>query len=144
IQQRMKREFKVDANVGRPRVSYRETVSSVGTGEGKIVRKLGDKGQYGHVVLKVEPCKTKERVEVLSLLKPGDIPREFVPTVIASAKSSAESGLSGYPIIDIRITLVGGSTHPTDSAEVAYAAATSEAFSRAAEAAGLVLLEPIM
>ena len=145
IKQRMLREFKIDANVGKPRVSYRETVTGTGVGESKIVRKIGEKTQYGHVILRVSPFPSKDRIVVTNDAAPGDIPREFVATVIASAKSAAESGhLLGYPMLNIRVSIIGGSTHPTDSSEVAYAGAASDAFGKAVEAAGVVLLEPIM
>ncbi|MEX0622191.1 MAG: elongation factor G [Candidatus Woykebacteria bacterium] len=142
---RMKREFKVEANVGRPQVAYKETIRKTAQGEGKYIRQTGGRGQYGHCFVRVEPKGRGEGNEFISEIFGGAIPREFIPAVEKGVKEAEGSGiLAGYPIIDIKTALYDGSFHEVDSSEVAFKIAGSLAFKEAVKRADLVLLEPIM
>ncbi len=145
IKHRMLREYKVDANVGSPRVAYRQTVAGRARGEDKFVQQAGGRGQYGHVILEIEPLKADEPITFVNEIKEGDIPKQYIPVIEQSIRESAESGsVSGFPLIDVSVRLVGGSYHPVDSTEPAFSRAASVALDRAVEAAGVVTLEPIM
>jgi elongation factor G len=143
---RMRREFKVDANVGKPQVAFRETITkAVREVEGKFVRQSGGKGQYGHVVLNVEPAEAGQGFLFEDKIVGGSIPREFIKPVEAGIKEALESGvLAGYPMVDIKVSLVDGSYHDVDSSEMAFKIAGSIGFKEAARKAGPILLEPIM
>jgi elongation factor G len=146
IVDRMKREFKVEANVGRPQVAYRETVSRrVEDVEGKFIRQSGGKGQYGHVVINLEPGAQGTGFIFEDKIVGGVIPREFIKPVEAGIKEALESGvLAGYPVVDVKVELVFGSYHDVDSSEMAFKIAGSMAFKEAARSARPILLEPIM
>jgi elongation factor G len=141
---RMKREFKVEANVGRPQVSYRETVrGSVSKIEGKFVRQTGGSGQFGIVYIDLEPA-PGEGFDFVNKIKGGSIPSEFIPAVEKGVEEAMESGVkAGYPMVDIRVRLVDGKYHDVDSSEIAFKVAGSLAFQEAAKRAKPVLLEPI-
>jgi len=143
---RMRREFKVDANVGKPQVAFRETITkAVREVEGKFVRQSGGKGQYGHVVLNLEPAEAGQGFLFEDKIVGGSIPREFIKPVEAGIKEALESGiLAGYPMVDIKVSLVDGSYHDVDSSEMAFKIAGSIGFKEAARKAGPILLEPIM
>ena len=143
---RMMREFAVAANVGKPQVAYRETVlNSVEKIEERYIRQTGGKGQYGHVVISLEPTGPGGGYEFVDKITGGVIPREYIPSVNAGIQEAMEGGvLAGYPLVDIRITLTYGSYHDVDSSEMAFRIAGSMAFKKAARAAKPVLLEPIM
>jgi elongation factor G len=145
IVDRLLREFKVEANVGRPQVAYRETIRSKAKAEGKFVRQSGGRGQYGHVVVEVEPAEPGVGYEFINKIVGGVIPREYIPAVDAGIKEALENGvLAGYPMIDIRATLLDGSYHEVDSSEMAFKIAGSMGFKHAAAKSGTVLLEPVM
>ncbi|MDR7556829.1 MAG: elongation factor G [Armatimonadota bacterium] len=145
IVDRLLREFNVGANIGRPQVAYKETIRQRARGEGRYVRQTGGRGQYGHVVIELEPLPAGGGVEVVDRITGGAIPREFLPAVEAGVREAAESGvLAGYPLIDIRVTVVDGSYHEVDSSEMAFKIAGSMALKDAAARARPVLLEPIM
>lgn len=142
---RMLREFKVEANVGAPQVAYRETIRKSVRQEGKFVRQSGGKGQYGHVVIELEPSEAGNGFEFVSKIVGGIIPKEYVPAVEQGMKEACESGiLAGYPVIDLRATLVDGSYHEVDSSEMAFKIAGSIAIKDAVLKASPVLLEPMM
>jgi elongation factor G len=143
---RMLREFKVDANVGKPQVAYRETVrNAVHKVEERYVRQTGGKGQYGHVVIDLEPTGPGGGYEFVDKITGGVIPKEYIPAINAGIKEAMESGvLAGYPTVDLRVTLTYGSYHDVDSSEMAFKIAGSLAFKKAARQAHPVLLEPIM
>jgi elongation factor G len=142
---RMLREFNVSANVGRPRVAYRETITKSVLGEGRFVRQTGGRGQYGHVVLEVEPLAPGEGFAFADETRGGVIPSEFISWVEQGAQESMESGvLAGYPLVDLKATLVDGSYHEVDSSDLAFKVAGSMALRDAARRAGPVLLEPVM
>ena len=146
IVDRLTREFNVDANVGRPQVAYRETVlKAVERVEGRFVRQTGGRGQYGHVVIDLEPAEPGEGYEFLDRIVGGKIPREFIPAVDLGVQEAMESGvLAGYPVVDVRVTLVDGSYHDVDSSELAFKIAGSMAFKSAMPKARPALLEPVM
>ena len=146
IVDRMFREFKVDANVGRPQVAYRETVRGRATKvEGRFIKQTGGRGQYGHCVINLEPAEKGAGFVFEDKITGGSIPREYIGPVEQGIKEAMENGvLAGYPMVDIRVELTDGSFHEVDSSEVAFKIAGSMAFKAAAERAGLVLLEPIM
>ncbi len=146
IVDRMKREFRVEANVGRPQVAYRETIrKKVSKVEGKFIRQSGGKGQYGHVVIDLEPAEKGSGFHFEDAIVGGVIPREFIRPVEAGIKEALETGvLAGYPVVDVKVTLVFGSYHDVDSSEMAFKIAGSMAFKDAARAADPMLLEPIM
>ncbi|MDZ4675571.1 MAG: elongation factor G [Gemmatimonadota bacterium] len=143
---RMRREFKVEANVGRPQVAYRETITRLAKEiEGKFIRQSGGKGQYGHVVINLEPAEQGAGFVFEDKIVGGVIPREFIKPVEAGIREALETGvLAGYPVVDVKVQLVFGSYHDVDSSEMAFKIAGSMAFKEAARAAGPVLLEPIM
>ena len=144
IVDRLTREFKVDARVGRPQVSYRETVTEFARAEGRFVRQSGGRGQYGHVWLEVEPLPAGSDVVFENKIVGGVIPKEFIPAVEKGVREAAASGILGYPMVDILVRLVDGSYHEVDSSERAFQIAGSLAFKEAALKAKPVLLEPIM
>src|SRR3712207_490557 len=141
---RMKREFKVEANVGRPQVSYRETIKGTAQKiEGKFVRQTGGSGQYGVVYIDIEPA-PGEGFEFINKIKGGAIPTEFIPAVEKGVEEALESGVkAGYPLVDVRVTFTDGKYHETDSSEIAFKIAGSLALAEAAKRAKPVLLEPI-
>ncbi|MEA5421376.1 elongation factor G [Spirulina sp. CCNP1310] len=142
---RMLREYKVEANVGQPQVAYRETIRQSAHAEGKFIRQSGGKGQYGHVVINIEPAEAGSGFEFVSKLVGGTIPREYVPAVQQGIKESCETGiLAGYPLIDVKVTLVDGSYHDVDSSEMAFKIAGSIGMREAVHKAKPVLLEPMM
>mgnify|MGYP001065094353 CR=1 FL=1 len=144
IVDRMKREFKVEANVGAPQVSYRETFTQMAEVEGKFVRQSGGRGQYGHVWIKFEPNPTKG-YEFVDSVVGGVVPREYIPVVDKGLQEALETGvLAGYPMIDIKATLFDGSYHDVDSSEIAFKVAASLALRNAKEKCSAILLEPIM
>ena len=145
IVDRMKREFSVAANVGRPRVAYRETIRKTVEQEGKFVRQSGGRGQYGHVYLRLEPMAVGSGFEFVNEITGGVVPREFIPAVEKGAHEQMEAGvIAGYPMVDVRAVLYDGSFHDVDSSEIAFKIAGSMAFRQGAEKASPVLLEPIM
>ena len=145
IVDRMKREFKVDANVGRPQVAYRETIRSAVEQEGKFVRQSGGRGQYGHVYLKIEPQDAGTGYEFVNKIVGGVVPKEYIGAVDKGVQAQMENGVvAGYPVVDVKVTLYDGSYHDVDSSEIAFKIAGSMAFKDGALAADPVLLEPIM
>ncbi len=145
IVDRMKREFKVDANVGKPQVAYRETIRKTVEQEGKFVRQTGGRGQYGHVYIRIEPREPGEGYEFVNAIVGGVVPREYIPAVDKGVKEQMENGvIAGYPLVDCRVTLYDGSYHDVDSSEMAFKIAGSMAFRDGALKADPVLLEPIM
>jgi elongation factor G len=142
---RMLREFKVSANVGKPRVAYRETITQSVLSEGRFVRQTGGRGHYGHVVLSLEPLGPGEGFEFVDASRGGVIPREFIPAIEEGAREAMESGvLAGYPLVDLRAKLMDGSYHEVDSSELAFKVAGSIALRDGVQEAGPVLLEPVM
>jgi elongation factor G len=146
IVDRMKREFNVEANVGAPQVAYRETIrKTVEKAEGKFVRQSGGRGQYGHVVLKLEPQEPGTGYEFVNAIVGGVVPREYINAVDKGIQEQLESGvLAGYPVVDVKVTLYDGSYHDVDSSEMAFKIAGSMGFKAGALDGGAVLLEPIM
>ena len=145
IVDRLKREFKVDANVGAPQVSYRETFTKTVEAEGKFIRQSGGKGQYGHVWIEFSPQEEGEGFEFEDAIVGGVVPREYIPSVEDGLVSAMEGGvLAGYPLIDVRAKLYDGSYHDVDSSETAFKVAASMALRSAAKKAGAVILEPMM
>jgi elongation factor G len=146
IVDRLLREFKVDANVGRPQVAYRETVRNAVHGiRGRFVRQSGGRGQYGDAVIDMEPNGQGAGYEFINKIVGGSIPREYIPSIDAGIKEAMEAGvLAGFPVVDIKITLVDGSYHDVDSSEMAFKVAGSMAFKEASKRAKPVLLEPVM
>ena len=145
IVDRLKREFKVDANVGKPRVAYRETIRKSVEQEGKFVRQSGGRGQYGHVWLRLEPREPGAGYEFVNGIVGGVVPREYVPAVDKGVQEQMEKGvLAGYPVVDVKVTIFDGSYHEVDSSEMAFKIAGSMGFKEGALKAGAVLLEPIM
>ncbi|MBD5446078.1 MAG: elongation factor G [Mycoplasma sp.] len=144
IVDRLRREFKVDVNVGAPQVSYRETFTQLADAEGKYIKQSGGRGQYGHVFIKFEPNENKG-FEFVDKIVGGKIPKEYIKPIKAGLEEAMKSGpLSGFPMIDIKATLYDGSYHDVDSSEMAYKIAASMSLKDAAKRAGIVLLEPIM
>ncbi|TCK02478.1 elongation factor G [Phorcysia thermohydrogeniphila] len=142
---RLKREFGVDVNVGKPQVAYRETIRKEVTSEGKFIKQTGGRGQYGHVWLKIEPLERGKGFEFYETIKGGVVPKEYIPAVEAGVKEAMETGVvAGYPMVDIKVTLFDGSYHEVDSSELAFKIAASIAFKEGAKKADPVLLEPIM
>ena len=142
---RMLREFRVEANIGAPQVAYRETIRQATTAEGRFIRQSGGKGQYGHVVVQVEPTLAGSGFEFVSKIVGGVIPKEYIPSAQQGMKEACESGiLAGYPVIDLKVTLTDGSYHEVDSSEMAFKIAGSMAMKEAVLKASPVLLEPIM
>lgn len=145
IVDRMKREFKVEANVGKPQVAYKETVLASTQIEGKYIRQSGGRGQYGHVWFKIEPLERGKGVEFVNEIKGGTIPQEYIPAVEKGVREAANNGvLAGYPVIDLKVTLYDGSYHDVDSSEGAFKIAASMAFQNGVKKAKPVILEPIM
>ncbi|PIP71038.1 MAG: elongation factor G [Nitrospirae bacterium CG_4_10_14_3_um_filter_44_29] len=144
IVDRLLREFKVGANVGKPQVAYRETIRTASKAEGKFIKQSGGRGQYGHVYLKLEPVSGKG-FEFVNKIVGGSIPREYIPAVEKGVKEAMDSGvLAGYPVVDVKVTLYDGSYHEVDSSEMAFKIAGSIGFKEAAKKAMPVLLEPMM
>jgi len=145
IVDRLLREFKVDANVGRPQVAYKETIQRAVKQEGKFIRQTGGRGQYGHVVLRVEPLPPGSGYQFADETKGGTVPREYIPAVEKGAKEALEGGvMAGYPMVDVKVALLDGSSHEVDSSEMAFKIASSMALKDAARKASPVLLEPVM
>jgi len=145
IVDRLVREFGVTVKVGKPIVAYRETITQAVFSEGKFIRQSGGKGQYGHVILKVEPLPPGEKFQFVNAIKGGTIPREYIPAVEKGIREAVEVGvLAGYPVVDVKITLLDGSFHEVDSSELAFKIAGSIGFKEGAKRAQPVLLEPIM
>jgi len=145
IVDRMRREFFVEANVGKPRVAYRETLKSAVEQEGKFVRQSGGRGQYGHVWLKIEPQARGEGYEFVNAIVGGVIPKEYIPAVDKGIQEQLQNGvIAGYPVVDVKVTLFDGSYHDVDSSEMAFKIAGSQCFKQGAQKATPVLLEPIM
>jgi elongation factor G len=146
IVDRLMREFKVDANVGRPQVAYRETVRNAVQGvRGKFVRQSGGRGQYGDAVINLEPNGQGGGYEFENKIVGGAIPREYIPSIDAGIQEAMEAGvLAGFPVVDIKVQLVDGSYHEVDSSEMAFKVAGSMAFKEASKRAKPVLLEPVM
>jgi len=145
IVDRMRREFNVDANVGKPQVAYRETIRRTVEQEGKFVRQSGGRGQYGHVWLKIEPQGPGEGYEFVNEIVGGAVPREYIPAVDKGVQEQLQNGvIAGYPVVDVRVTLFDGSYHDVDSSEMAFKIAGSLCFRDGAKKAKPVLLEPIM
>lgn len=145
IVDRLKREFNVEANVGRPQVSYRETIERSSEAECKYVKQTGGRGQYGHVKIRIEPKERGTGFEFINEIKGGVIPREYIPAVEKGVREAMEKGVvAGYPLVDIRVTLYDGSFHEVDSSELAFKIAGSIALQDGAKKAGAYILEPIM
>ncbi len=145
IVDRLKREFNVETNVGRPQVSYRETIERSSEAECKYVKQTGGRGQYGHVKIRIEPKERGTGFEFINEIKGGVIPREYIPAVEKGVREAMEKGVvAGYPLVDIRVTLYDGSFHEVDSSELAFKIAGSIALQDGAKKAGAYILEPIM
>ena len=145
IVDRMLREFKVEANVGKPQVAYRETIKKEVEHEGKYIRQTGGRGQYGHVWLRIEPNELGKGFEFANEIVGGVIPKEYIPAVEKGVKEQMQNGvIAGYPVVDVKVALFDGSYHDVDSSEMAFKIAGSMCFKEAARKAGAVLLEPIM
>ncbi|WP_293448739.1 elongation factor G [Persephonella sp.] len=141
---RMKREYGIEVNVGKPQVAYKETIKKKAVGEGKFIRQSGGRGQYGHAVIEIEPLEGKD-YEFVDKIVGGIIPKEFIPAVDAGIQEAMQNGvIAGYPVIGVKATLFDGSFHEVDSSEIAFKIAGSMAFREAAKKANPVLLEPIM
>ena len=145
IVDRMKREFKVEANVGKPQVAYRETIRKTVEQEGKFVRQSGGRGQFGHVYIRLEPAEAGSGYEFKDDISGGVVPREYIPAVNKGIREQMENGvIAGYPVVDVKVTLYDGSYHDVDSSEIAFKIAGSMAFKEGARKARPVLLEPVM
>jgi elongation factor G len=145
IVDRMKREFNVEANVGRPQVAYRETITGEAEAEGKYIKQSGGRGQYGDVWIRVKPLEPGKGFEFIDEIKGGSVPREFIGPTEKGIKEALDRGiLAGYPVTDVEVTLFDGSYHEVDSSEMAFKMAGSMAFQEAAKNAKPVILEPIM
>ena len=145
IVDRLLREFKVDANVGKPQVAYKETVRRTVEQEGRFVRQSGGRGQFGHVFLRLEPQPTGSGFEFVNAIKGGVIPQEYVPAVENGVvQAMSNGGLAGYPVVDVKVSLLDGSHHEVDSSEMAFTIAASMAFTAGLRRASPVLLEPVM
>ncbi|MCM0082705.1 elongation factor G [Geomonas sp. Red32] len=145
IVDRLFREFKVDANVGKPQVAYRETITKKVKSEGKFVRQSGGRGQFGHVWLEIEPQEAGKGYEFVDAIKGGVVPREYIPAVDKGIKEALDNGsLAGFPVVDVKVTLVDGSYHEVDSSEMAFKIAGSMGFKEGCQKAGPQILEPIM
>ncbi|MCV6639516.1 elongation factor G [Candidatus Albibeggiatoa sp. nov. NOAA] len=145
IVDRMKREFKVEANVGAPQVAYRETIKQAVEQEGKFVRQSGGRGQYGHVWLKIEPQEAGAGYEFVNEIVGGVVPKEYIPAVDKGIQDQMENGvIAGYPVVDVKVTLYDGSYHEVDSSETAFRLAGSLGFKEGAKKAKAILLEPVM
>ena len=145
LMDRMEREFGVSANLGRPQVAYKETVTALSEGEGKYVRQTGGRGQYGHCKIIVEPLRRGVGLKFVDDTRSGVIPKEFIPSVIKGVKEAVETGvIAGLPVTDVKVTIIDGSYHEVDSSSIAFKIAGSLAFKDAMSKANPVLLEPIM
>jgi len=145
IVDRMLREFKVDANIGKPQVAYRETIRRAAEAEGRFVRQTGGHGQFGVVEIRIEPLEKGSGFEFEDETKGGSVPRNFIPSIEAGIKEAMESGvLAGYPMVDLKAALLDGKYHEVDSSELAFKIAGSIAFKEACAKARPVLLEPVM
>ncbi|MCB9789424.1 elongation factor G [Candidatus Nomurabacteria bacterium] len=145
IVDRLKREFNVEANVGKPQVAYRETITQVREEEGRYVKQSGGKGQYGDCWLRLEPNETGKGFEFVNEIKGGAIPREYIPAIQKGVEESMHSGVvAGYPVVDVKVSVYDGSYHEVDSSEAAFKVAGSMAFKEGCRNAGPVLLEPVM
>lgn len=145
IVDRLLREFSVSANVGNPQVAYRESIKESAKAEGKYIRQTGGRGQYGHVVLKVEPLNKGEGFQFINKIVGGVIPKEYIPAIENGIKEAMEVGVfAGYPVVDVKVTVFDGSYHEVDSSEIAYKIAASQAFKSAINKAKPYLMEPIM
>ncbi|MES2504662.1 MAG: elongation factor G [Myxococcota bacterium] len=145
IVDRLKREFQVEANVGKPQVAYRETITKKVEQEGKYIKQSGGKGQYGHVWVRIEPNETGKGFEFINEISGGSIPKEFVPAIKKGAEEALTSGIqAGYPVVDIKYTVFDGSYHDVDSNEMAFKIAASMAFKDGTKKAAPIILEPIM
>ncbi len=145
IVDRLKREFNVDCNVGKPQVAYRETAGhAVEKAEGKFVRQSGGRGQYGHAVINIEPQESGKGYEFVNAIVGGVVPKEYIPSIDKGIQEALESGvIAGYPVVDVKVTLVDGSYHEVDSSEAAFKIAGSMAIKDALKKSDPVLLEPI-
>ncbi|MEX2599210.1 MAG: elongation factor G [Dehalococcoidia bacterium] len=142
---RLRREFNVDASVGKPQVAYREAITKPAKAEGRFVRQTGGRGQFGHCVLQIEPQETGTGYKFENKVVGGSIPKEFIPAINKGAEEALQTGvLAGYPVMDVKVSVVDGSFHPVDSSEMAFKIAASMALKDAVRAAGPVLLEPVM
>lgn len=145
IVERLMREFGVPVSVGKPMVAYRETITQAVRSEGKFIRQSGGRGQYGHVILEIEPLEPGKRFQFVDAIKGGTIPREYIPAVERGVREALESGvLAGYPMVDVKVTLRDGSYHEVDSSDLAFRIAGSMGFKEGARRAHPILLEPIM
>ena len=145
IVDRLKREFGVEVTTGKPQVAYRESIKNKVNQEGKYIRQSGGRGQYGHVVITMEPLERGKGIEFVNKIVGGSVPREYFNPIEKGIRETAEAGVvAGYPVVDLKVTLVDGSFHEVDSSEMAFKMASSEAFKAAQRAAGPYLLEPIM
>lgn len=145
IVDRLLREFKVNANIGKPQVAYKESIRSKARAEGKFIRQTGGRGQYGHVILEVSPLKEGEGFRFKDETNQGVIPREFIPAIESGIREALQAGiLAGYPVVDLEVKLIGGSYHEVDSTEVSFKMAASMGIREAVSKAGPVLLEPVM
>lgn len=142
---RLLREFNIQANIGKPQVAYKETITKKASGEGKYIRQTGGKGQYGHVYIEIEPIETGKKFEFVNKIREGAIPKEYIPAVEKGIKEAMEAGvLAGFPVVGVRCTLLDGSYHEVDSSELAFKMAASIAFKKVFEKAEPIILEPIM
>lgn len=145
IVDRMRREFKVEANIGKPQVAYRETIRKAVEQEGKYIRQTGGRGQYGHVWLKIEPGEVGSGIQFVNAIVGGVVPKEYIPAIEKGVREQTENGvMGGYPVVDTKVTLFDGSYHEVDSSEMAFKIAGSQCFKAGALKASPVLLEPIM
>ncbi|MBH1989507.1 MAG: elongation factor G [Myxococcaceae bacterium] len=145
IVDRLKREFSVEANVGKPQVAYRETITRSVEQEGKYIKQSGGRGQYGHVWVRIEPNETGKGFEFVNEVVGGAVPKEYIPAIKKGSEEALTSGIqAGYPVVDIKITLFDGSYHDVDSNEMAFKIAASMAFKEGAKKAGPIILEPVM
>jgi len=145
ILDRLYREFKVEANHGKPQVAYKETITTRSSAEGRYIKQTGGRGQYGHVIIEMEPGETGSGVEFVDRVVGGEIPKEFIPAVKAGVEEALESGvIAGFPVVDVKVTLTGGSYHEVDSSEPAFKMAASIAVREAVERGNPTLKEPIM
>jgi elongation factor G len=145
IRDRLLREFKVKANAGAPQIAYREHITEKAAGEGRFIRQTGGKGQYGHATITIEPQERGKGIEVLSQVTGGAIPKEFIEPTLEGIREALQSGhIANYPMVDVKVTLTGGSFHEVDSSEIAFKMAGIFAVRDAVQNAGPELLEPVM
>ena len=145
IRDRLFREFKVEANAGKPQIAYRETILSNAEGEGKFIRQSGGRGQYGHALIRIEPQDKGKGIEIINEIVGGAIPKEFIKPTFQGIREAALGGVvAGFQVIDFKVTLYDGSFHDVDSSEMAFKMAGIFAFKDAMQKANPILLEPIM